>query len=76
MNGESILTDIRYALRQLRQFRDIERAIDALERVEEELAAERPVSGPAEAFNVEAARRLADHDKVEEFLDRVMPSIE
>jgi hypothetical protein len=28
------LTDARYALRQLRQFRDIGRAIDALERIE------------------------------------------
>jgi hypothetical protein len=64
MNCESTLTDIRYALRQLRQFRDIGRAIDALERVEEVLSMEQPVSG------------LADHDLVEEFLDRVMPSIE
>jgi hypothetical protein len=64
MNCESILTDVRYALRQLRQFRDIGRAIDALERVEEALSTELPVSG------------LADHDQVEEFLDRVMPSIE
>jgi hypothetical protein len=28
------LTDARYALRQLREFRDIGRAIDALERIE------------------------------------------
>lgn len=35
MNLDRIQCDVRYALRQLRQFGDIERAIDALERIEE-----------------------------------------
>jgi hypothetical protein len=35
--NESALIDVRYALRQLREFRDIARALDALERVEEAL---------------------------------------
>lgn len=39
MNTESMLNGTRYALRQLRDFRCIHRAIDALERIEEGLAA-------------------------------------
>lgn len=31
---DAIRTDVAYALRQLRTFRDVDRAIDALERVE------------------------------------------
>ena len=34
------LTDLRYAIRQLRDFRDVRRALDALERIEEMLASE------------------------------------
>jgi len=37
MNTPSILTDLHYAIRQLRQFRDIDRALDALERIQAEL---------------------------------------
>ena len=35
-----MLTDLRYAMRQLREFRCIDRAMDALERVEAQLVAE------------------------------------
>ena len=35
-----MLIDLRYAMRQLREFRCIDRAMDALERVEEQLVAE------------------------------------
>ena len=34
---QRLLTDVSYALRQLRNFRDVQRAIDALERVEDQL---------------------------------------
>jgi hypothetical protein len=34
---QRLLTDVQYALRQLRQFRDVGRALDALERVEDQL---------------------------------------
>lgn len=34
---ESALVDVRYALTQLRKYRDIGRAVDAIERVEETL---------------------------------------
>jgi hypothetical protein len=37
MDNLSVLVDVQYALKQLRQFRDVGRAIDALERVEEAL---------------------------------------
>ena len=33
-----LMTDVRYALRQLRQFGDVGRAVDALERLESNLA--------------------------------------
>jgi hypothetical protein len=34
---QRLLIDVQYALRQLRQWRDVQRAIDALERVEDQL---------------------------------------
>jgi hypothetical protein len=35
---QTCLTDVQYAIRQLRKFGDVARALDALERVEERLA--------------------------------------
>lgn len=35
---DGILIDLRYAVRQLREFRDVDRALGALERIEETLA--------------------------------------
>ena len=47
-----VLTDVRYAIRQLRRFGDVLRALDALERVEEALA-----GGPDTLPFAEAAAR-------------------
>ena len=43
---DHLLTDTRYALRQLRQFREVDRAIDALERIEAKLEAARETMAP------------------------------
>ena len=43
MDRESLLTDLRYAKRQLTVFGDIDSALDALERIEEALAEAAPV---------------------------------
>lgn len=34
---DSVLTDVRYAMRQLREFGEVQRALDALDRVESAL---------------------------------------
>lgn len=61
---DSVLIDVRYALRQLRQYRDVQRAIDALERVEEalELADENGVAVQPVDDGVDLAALQAEAD--------------
>lgn len=46
-----VLVDVRYAVKQLRQFGDVQRALDALERVEEVLEQARAAAEPHDCLH-------------------------
>jgi hypothetical protein len=72
MNAASILTDVRCAMRQLREFRDVGRALDALERVEAELttAAQLELERPEGELEIYDDDDKPDDDGANQWPDR------